>query len=258
VSITAQLSKAFSNGLSFNAGYTYSKTKDIYSLTSSIAFSNYQFASVDGSLFDRNVTTSSFDVPHKITISGTANLPYHSQFSLIYQCFSGTPYCWPVGSDLNGDGISGNDLPYVPSADGSDITLADPSQLADLNAFIDGQDCLAASRGHILERNSCRNPWSNLVNTRLATSLPLMSGHSVELSWDIFNVLNMIDNEWGAFKQVSAFEEGPSFLRAVGYDEANNRPIYSFSPPDADQIVKTVRGPNSSRWRMQFGAKYSF
>ncbi|HET9604901.1 MAG TPA: carboxypeptidase regulatory-like domain-containing protein [Gemmatimonadales bacterium] len=258
VSITAQLSKAFSNGLSFNAGYTYSKTKDIYSLTSSIAFSNYQFASVDGSLFDRNVTTSSFDVPHKVTISGTANLPYHSQFSLIYQGFSGTPYGWTVGSDVNGDGISGNDLPYVPSADGTDITLADPSQLADLNAFIDGQKCLAGSRGHLLERNSCRNPWTNLVNTRLATSLPLMSGHAVELSWDIFNVLNMFDNEWGAFKQVSAFEEGPSFLRAVGYDAANNRPIYNFSPPDADQIVKTVRGPNSSRWRMQFGAKYSF
>jgi outer membrane receptor for ferrienterochelin and colicin len=258
VSITAQLSKAFSNGLSFNAGYTYSKTKDIYSLTSSIAFSNYQFASVDGSLFDRNVTTSSFDVPHKVTISGTANLPYHSQFSLIYQGFSGTPYGWTVGSDVNGDGISGNDLPYVPSADGTDITLADPSQLADLNAFIDGQKCLAGSRGHLLERNSCRNPWTNLVNTRLATSLPLMSGHAVELSWDIFNVLNMFDNEWGAFKQVSAFEEGPSFLRAVGYDAANNRPIYNFSPPDADQIVKTVRGPNSSRWRMQFGAKYSY
>jgi outer membrane receptor for ferrienterochelin and colicin len=258
VSITAQLSKSFSNGLSFNAGYTYAKTKDIYSLTSSIAFSNYQFASVDGSLFDRNVTTSSFDVPHKITISGTANLPYHSQFSLIYQGFSGTPYGWTVGSDVNGDGISGNDLPYVPSADGSDITLADPTQLADLNAFIDGQDCLSSSRGHILARNSCRNPWSNLVNTRLATSLPLMSGHAVELSWDIFNVLNMFDNEWGAFKQVSGFEVGPSFLRSVGYDVANNRPIYNFSPPAADQIVKTVRGPNSSRWRMQFGAKYSF
>ncbi len=30
VSITAQLSKSFNNGLAFNAGYTYSKTKDIY------------------------------------------------------------------------------------------------------------------------------------------------------------------------------------------------------------------------------------
>jgi outer membrane receptor protein involved in Fe transport len=256
VSITAQLSKAFSNGLSFNAGYTYSKTKDILSLTSSIAFSNYQFASVDGSLFDRNVTTSSFDIPHKITISGTANLPYNSQFSLIYQGFSGTPYGWTVGSDVNGDGISGNDLPYVPLADGSDITLADPSQLADLNAFIDSQSCLAKSRGKLLERNSCRNAWSNLVNARLATSVPLMGGQRVELSWDIFNVLNMFDKEWGAFKQVSAFEEGPSFLRAAGYDVANNRPIYNFSPPSS--IERTVLGPNSSRWRMQFGAKYSF
>ena len=256
VSITAQLSKAFHNGLSFNAGYTYSRTRDIISLTSSIAFSNYQFASVDGSLFDRNVTTSSFDIPHKITISGTANLPYNSQFSLIYQGFSGSPYGWMAGSDVNGDGISGNDMTYVPMADGSDITLADPSQLAELNEFIEGQSCLAKSRGQLLERNSCRNPWSNLLNARLATSLPITGGQRVELSWDIFNVLNIFDKEWGAFKQVSAFEEGPSFLRATGYDEDNNRPIYSFSPPGS--IERTVLGPNSSRWRMQFGAKYSF
>jgi hypothetical protein len=83
-----------------------------------------------------------------------------------------------------------------------------------------------------------------------------MGGQRVELSWDIFNVLNMFDKEWGAFKQVSAFEEGPSFLRAAGYDVANNRPIYNFSPPSS--IERTVLGPNSSRWRMQFGAKYSF
>ena len=256
VSLTASLTKDFANGLSFKAGYTYSKTKDIYSLTSSIAFSNYQFASVDGSLFDRNVTTSSFDVPNKITLSGTANLPYRSQFSLIYQGFSGTPYGWMAGSDVNADGISGNDMTFVPKADGSDITLQDPTQLAALNTFIDGQSCLAASRGKILRRNSCRNPWSNLMNARLATTVPLPSGQNLQLSWDIFNVLNMFDTSWGAFKQVSAFEEGPSFLRAVAYDAANNRPIYSFAPPTT--VEKTVLGPNSSRWRMQFGARYSF
>ncbi len=255
VSLTAQLSKSFANGLAFNAGYTYSRTRDIISLTSSIAFSNYQFATVDGSLFDRNVTRSAFDVPHKLTLSGTANLPYHSQFSLIYQGFSGTPYAWMVGSDVNADGISGNDLPFIP-ADASQITLADPTQFAALNDFIGGQQCLAASRGRLLERNACRNPWSNLFNTRLATSVPLMGGQSIQLSWDIFNVLNMFDKEWGAFKQVSAFEEGPSFLRATGYDAANNRPIYSFAPPAT--IERTILGPNSSRWRMQFGAKYSF
>jgi hypothetical protein len=256
VSITAQLSKAFNNGLSFNAGYTYSRTRDIISLTSSIAFSNYQFASVDGSLFDRNVTTSAFDIPHKITISGTANLPYNSQFSLIYQGFSGTPYGWMAGSDVNADGITGNDMTYVPLADGSDITLADPSQLAELNDFIDSQSCLAKSRGKLLERNSCRNAWSNLLNARLATSVPVTGGQRVELSWDIFNLLNMFDRDWGAFKQVSAFEEGPSFLRATGYDAANDRPIYNFAPPST--VERTVLGPNSSRWRMQFGAKYSF
>jgi hypothetical protein len=161
-----------------------------------------------------------------------------------------------AGSDLNADGISGNDLTYVPLADGSDITLQNPVQLDSLNAFIDSQSCLAASRGALLRRNACRNPWSNLVNARLAMNVPLPSGQNLQVSWDVFNVLNLIDGGWGLFNQVSGFEAGGSFLSAVGYDEANNRPIYRFSPPST--ITRTIRGPSSSTWRMQFGAKYSF
>ena len=256
VSISASLTKDFASGLSFKGGYTYSRTRDFYSLTSSIAFSNYQFASVDGSLFDRNVTRSSFDVPHKITLSGSVDLPYRSQFSLFYQGFSGSPYGWMAGSDVNADGISGNDLTYVPLADGSDITLQNPLQLDSLNTFIDSQSCLAASRGELLRRNACRNPWSNLFNARLATTVPLPSGQNLQLTWDVFNVLNLIDGGWGLFNQVSGFESGGSFLSAVGYDVANNRPIYRFSQPAT--ISRTIRGPNSSTWRMQFGARYSF
>jgi outer membrane receptor protein involved in Fe transport len=255
VSITAQLSKSFSRGLAFNAGYTYSKTKDIISLTSSIAFSNYQFAALDGSLFNRNVTTSAFDVPHKVTISGTANLPFRSQLSLIYQGFSGSTYGWTVGGDANGDGINGNDMAFVP-ADPSQITLADPTTYADLDAFIQSQSCLAKNRGGLLPRNSCRNRWLNFLNARLATTLPSVRGQGLELSLDIFNVLNMLDGSWGQTKQVSAFEEGPAYLRVTGYDVANNRPIYTFSPPTT--VERTILGPNSSRWRMQVGAKYSF
>src|SRR5206468_3277058 len=70
---TIQIQKSFSRGLEVNAGYTHSNTKDAISLTSSQAFSNYQFATVDGSLFGRNLRTSTFNVPDKVTVSGTVN-----------------------------------------------------------------------------------------------------------------------------------------------------------------------------------------
>ncbi len=256
-STTFQLQKAFGNNFALNAAYTYSNTTDQFSMTSSIAFSNYQFGAVDGRLQDRNVTTSFFDVPHKVTLSGTVNLPYHFEFSLIYVGRSGDPYAWMVGSDVNADGISGNDLPFIPG-DPGEISLSPTSSYDDLQAFISSQKCLVNSRGKMLERNSCRNPWQNITSARIGWVTPAVKGQTVELTLDLFNVLAFLGSDWGQTKQVSAFEEGPALLRAAGYDAINQRPIYSFTTPQVVETVVLGEGLNSSRWRMQLGAKYRF
>src|SRR3989449_2987145 len=113
-SITAQVQKRFSQGLEFNVGYTYSHTEDLFSLTSSIASSNYRFTTLDGTIANRNLRTSAFDIPHKITASGTMNIKWGVQLSLIYIGQSGGPYTYVVSNDINGDGFVGNDPVYVP------------------------------------------------------------------------------------------------------------------------------------------------
>jgi hypothetical protein len=255
ISITGQLQKSFGAGLGFSVAYTRSSTTDVMSLTSSQAFSNYQFVSVDGSLADRNVTRSFFDVPNKLSITGSANLPFKFNLSMIYSGRSGDPYAWIVNGDVNADNISGNDLPFIP-ADASQITLQNPAQFAALDEFINSQECLASQRGQLHERNSCRNPWINFLDARLTKIVPTMSGQSLELSLDLFNVLNFLDRDWGLVKRVSAFEQGPRFLNSVGFDAVNNRPIYSFAAPAV--IESTIFGQNTSRWRMQVGGKYRF
>jgi hypothetical protein len=88
------------------------------------------------------------------------------------------------------------------------------------------------------------------------TSPEFKWGQRIEVQWDIFNVLNLLNSRWGHIDQVAQFENATAFLRAVGYDAANRRPIYSFSGPQT--INTTVYNPTSSRWRMQFGARYVF
>jgi hypothetical protein len=69
--------------------------------------------------------------------------------------------------------------------------------------------------------------------------------------------MNLIDGDWGLFRQATGAEShGTPFLRAVGYDAARNRPIYTFAAP-AD-VVTTVFSPTLSRWRIQLGARYTF
>ena len=227
---TVQIQKSFGSGFEASAGYTHSNTKDAISLTSSQAFSNFQFAAVDGALEARNLTTSFFDVPDKLTLTGTVNLPYRTTVSLIYVGRSGDPYAWVVNGDANADGINGNDLPFIP-ANASQISLAPGQSFDALNTFIDSQSCLSDARGGILRRNSCRNPWQNYLNMRVGGTIPTVGGQGLELSLDLFNVLNFIDRDWGLYKQVSEFEAGPRFLNAVGFDAVNNRPIYTFAAP---------------------------
>lgn len=84
-----------------------------------------------------------------------------------------------------------------------------------------------------------------------------MPGQRFELQLDIFNVLNMVNSKWGLLDQAASFENANStFLRAVGYDTANNRPLYQFSAPAT--VVSPVYSATTSRWRIQLGARYHF
>lgn len=261
-SATVQVEKRFLQNYSIAVGYTYSKSMDLMSLTSSQALSNFQFAPIDGSIADRNARPSAFDRPHKITVTATAELPYGFGLGVSYVGQSGLPYTWTTSNDVNGDGISGNDLVYVPATPDK-ITFqggdADGSKWKALNAFIDGQKCLADARGGLVQRGACRNPWQDFLNMRLTWTSPkfFKDDHRIEVQWDLFNVLNFVNSYWGHALQAAGFENFSSaFLRATGYDVANNRPIYTFGGPNT--IVSTIYSPTASRWRMQLGARYVF
>ncbi len=256
-SATAQLQKQFIGAVDVNAGYTYSRGKDYQSFTSSIAASNFQFAPLVGTIADRELQTSFFNVPHKLTLSGTVRIPVplRPQFSLIYLGRSGQGFSYQVSSDINADGTSGNDNVYIPTGP-TDISLAgdaaaQASAFTRLDSLITSNACLSEQRGRIMERNSCRNPWINTLNARLAAFIPL-PGQSLEISADLFNLLNLLDGGWRLEKRTSQFETA-TLLRAAGFDTVNNRPIYALSFPRFDEPEL-----NRSRWRLQLGTRYSF
>lgn len=254
---TIQLRKEVRDFLDVSVGYSYTDSRDRISLTSAQALSNFQFAPVDGTLQDRNIRPSAFDRTHRLTLTATGTLPYGFNAGVIYTGQSGLPYTWTVNGDVNADGINGNDLAFIP-ADPSQISLQDPAQYEALNNFIDSQACLRQAKGRLIQRGECRNPWQNLFNLRLGWNSPeFIRGQKMEVQADIFNVLNLLNPEWGLFEQEAQFETHASqFLRAVGYDTANNRPLYSFTEPSA--VRTTVYTPTLSRWRIQVGARYVF
>ncbi len=266
-SFTAQIQKRFSQGLEFNVGYTYSHTEDLFSLTSSIASSNYRFTTLDGTIANRNLRTSAFDIPHKITASGTMDVKWGVQLSLIYIGQSGGPYTYVVSNDINGDGFGGNDPVYVPrsradmSMDGNGsangqtgfgTAAGQDSAFTTLDNYINSEDCLRLHRGTLLPRNTCRNPWMNFLNARLAKVFNTVHGQAIEVSADVFNVLSLIGSDWGLIKSTTGFEE-VNLLTRTGFDPVNQRGIYALSLPQRNKVNQDL-----SRWKLQLGVKYMF
>lgn len=252
--LTLQLQKSFSNGIEFNAAYTYSHVQDLFSFTSDISGSNFVFGALDGTIANRNLRTSVYDRPHKISVSGTVNVPFDARFSLIYTGISGTPFTYVVANDVNGDGVGGNDPVYVPR-DASDIEMKNgPADFQKLDAFINGEPCLRENRGRLLPRDVCRNPWQNQLSARLSKVFPTFGGQSVEVEMDMLNVLNFINSSWGLTRVTGAFEE-TNLIRLAGYDAAAGRGQYTLNLP-----VKNAVSINSlgSRWVFQLGARYTF
>jgi hypothetical protein len=263
-SVAGQLQKRFADGSELNAAYTYTNAKDRQSSPADLAYSNLGITPLDGTWASRKLRTSYWSRPHKVTLSGTVGLPLRFRLGLLYVGSSGGPVSYIVRGDANADGVDNffgfrhNDPIYVPR-DSGDITLADPSEYTRLDAFIQEDSCLHSQRGRLLERNSCRDPWVHLTQARLTKAFPTLRGQALELTADLFNVLNFIDGNWGLVRRTREDNNFPdvggraSLLELVGYDEANQRGIYTVLQPNLRRI-----DPVASRWRLQLSARYTF
>jgi len=248
-SIKFGLVKRFEN-LEFQAEYAYARSYDLLSPTSDISNSLLNFATLDGTMHNRNLTPSFFDTPHAVRLSGTAALPAGFRVSMFYTGNSGRPYAYRYNTDVNGDNFSGNDLFYVPLNSG-DISLANPAQYAQLDAFIQGEKCLRDARGTIMRRNSCRNPWQSFLDARLGKTFPTFRTQSVELTANIYNVLSLMGI--GGIQRITSSNENIPLLNRTGYVPAMGRGIYTLLLPPRN----VVQYP-ASRWKLEFGARYSF
>ncbi len=306
--ITGQLSKT-SNSLRvgvaktlnnyFSVAYTYGYSKDLSNGIRNSWESNYN---LNPTLNPNTpaLSFSNFDLRHRIVgiLTNTLNWSAMSATSLsfFYSGQSGNPYSLIyVGNP--GNGGSNAPLPYIPKNQG-DIRLVDytlngqlytaAQQWTDLNAFIEGDSYLKTRRGQYAERNGLRTPWVHQLDMKLMHEFKLSSrnpSRRLQLSLDVFNVLNLLNNDWGRINFITNVNNYTvNFLRFAAYNaDALGNPVAvpsGSSPTGAGRAVSTpangyvptftfikptgVNGnyyttdPINSRWQGQLGVKFIF
>jgi carboxypeptidase family protein/TonB-dependent receptor-like protein len=262
-SVSTQVRKRFGETVALYAAYAHSKARDRMSLLNLPARANFSNTPLEGILDSRRLRPSFFETPHKVAVAATLNLPYRTQLSFLYQGASQPPYTYVISGDANADRIGGagsllNDIAYVPRNAGDinlvmkDGSAATPAEYARLETFIEGQPCLREQRGRIMQRGSCRNGWLGTLDARLTKTVTVADPQYLEITVDVFNLLNLMSSGWGQYRDVTT---GPSvpLLQLVGWDAANARGVYQFVPPPRGVVDEAA-----SRWRFQLGVRYGF
>lgn len=291
--LTAQLSKAgnktvFGNNhsiaLNYSVAYTYGKSKDVSNGIRNSFQSNYE---VNPSVTPENsqLAYSNFDLRHHIVSSLGINTQWNksnvSTLGFFFSTQSGSPfsYIYNPSSNAFNNGSNAN-LAFIPNStsanDFRDYTLngnlyTAAQQSTDFNNLINTDSYLSKRKGQYTERNGAHTPWNSELDLKLMHEFKFTgknnTAHSLQLSFDVFNVLNLLNNDWGHVNFVTninnytvnllKFVNDNSSAAGVAPGKANYTPTYNFAPPTNAGHYYTT-DPINSRWQGQLGVRYSF
>lgn len=278
-SLTAQLQKEFSNNFFFSGAYNFSIAKDLMS-AGTLAYSSWaNEVGINGNNFPQ-LAYSDNDQRHRIVGALYYKRPdtYGSTgVSLSLMSASQGRISYRVNGDINGDGLSSNDLMYIPNK-ASDLlfeaysvgsgsvshVISSDAQAKAFDIFLKSNKYLSQG-GRYAQRNGFLLPWLSTIDLSIIRDINFKISdkeQTIQIRADIFNFGNMINNDWG----VGTIPTTVSPLQWIKKN-ANNQPIYRYTPIDNGLFKDTDGLPTKSTiasstlndvWQLQLGLRYIF
>lgn len=280
--ISGELTKVTNNGLFFKVGYSYGDSYSLNDGTSSTASSNWRYTPNINGLNNPEEGRSNYSMGSRVlAVVSKAfrygkDKKYSTTLTLFYNGQSGIPYSWvyfngidPTGDDLGSSG--NNDLIYIPTAtelqnmafkpiSSGGYTRSEAEQRADLERLISNDSYLSKHRGENAKKNGSRTPFENIFDFKIAQVVPIIKSHKVEITFDILNVGNLINKDWGKTYFIANNVSTP--ITYSGYNAATGVSTFQYD------YRRTINGFGqekpyyinnfTARWRGQLGLRYSF
>ena len=273
--LTLQLQRNVRNLYTMIA-YSYGMSKSVND-GGSIAQSIWRDRVVSGDPNDDAVSYSNFYQPHRVIASAFYRKEYAKYFAtsigFTFEAANGGTYSYTYSGDLNNDGLTTNDLIYVPK-DQSEILLESanaqdlrtPAILwAQLDNYINQDPYLSKRRGQYAERNALLSPFYKRLDLNLTQDFMVNVGgkrNTLRLTMDIFNFGNLLNKNWGIYR----IPNRTALLNVKRIETTGpnaGKPVFSFPYFDANNqipLVNTFQNSTNqnSRWQAQVGVRYIF
>ena len=139
---------------------------------------------------------------------------------------------------------------------------ATAAQISAFHEFISNDSYLQSRRGGVAGRNDTRLPWVNQVDLGIQQELPgFAKEHKSIVRLDVYNFLNMLNNDWGVTEEIGGFDS--RYLARLASVTADGRYVYNLGTasnptwqslrPYEGRIPRVV-----SRWSVLLTLRYEF
>lgn len=266
--VTLSLSKPISAGFGWNTAYTYTDATEVSGLTSSTSNSSWSGRSVLNPN-EKVAANSAYLVKDRINASLTWQKAFFGSmkttFGVFYEGRSGKPYSWTINNDMNGDGVAGNDLMYIPSAFGSgevifrgDTATDKTNETRFWNVVNENQE-LANAAGGVVKRNTSFAPWTNSIDMRFTQELPgFYKQNKAVFILDFLNFGNLLNKKWGRINEVG-FQSGGGVARSfVDFAGLDPQGKYVYNVRSTVEELNVRQNKSESQWQIQATLRYEF
>ena len=251
--------------ISLMAAYTHTVNKEITGMPGSAAESAFTYVPTSQGPNNIPLHNSQYVTPDRIVANATIHDKSGNHYSFIYETWrGGYNYSYMMSNDINSDGYN-YDAIYVPTdgevASGAFRFVSEDDKTRFMD-YVHNDSYLKNHQGEYAEAYSVYSPWVHRVDFSYKHDFRLNVGntkHTLQLSCDIKNVLNLFNSAWGVSKYLNP--EIGSEARILKYEGVDADGFATFSTPKAiNGDTKTfVPYHNIGQcWYASVGIKYIF
>ncbi|MBQ6953324.1 MAG: TonB-dependent receptor [Bacteroidales bacterium] len=252
-------------GLSFMAAYTHTVNKEITGMPGSAAESAFTYVpTVEGPNYIK-LHNSQYVTPDRVVASATHHDKCGNHYSLIYEAWKGGyNYSYMMANDMNGDGYNYDAL-YIPTDDEVASNQFRFVSADDRDRFMDyvHKDAyLSKHQGEYAEAYSVYSPWVHRLDLSYKHDFTVKIGqtkNTLQLSFDLKNLLNLFNSSWGVAKYLNP--EIGSDPRILKYEGVDAQGYATFSTPSSisgSTQTWTLNHGLGQCWYASIGIKYLF
>ena len=251
--------------LSLMAAYTHTVNKEVTGMPGSAAESAFTYVPTVEGPNNIKLHNSQYVTPDRFVFSATGHDKSGNHYGLIYETWrGGYNYSYMMANDMNGDGYN-YDAMFIPTDEqvaNREFRFVSEGDKTRFMDYVHNNSYLKNHQGEYAEAYSLYSPWVHRIDLSYKHDFSFIvcgAKHTLQLSLDVKNVMNLFNSSWGVSKYLNP--EIGSDPRILKYEGVDAEGYATFSTPASINGDTKTFVPNKSIgqcWNASIGIKYIF